>query len=306
MRGGQLLHHFWGLSWEIKPTWNLLSLMDLDNNARCSLLHYFSTVFFLQHRIVGQSWMLAKDHTVWHHARSTSSYGQGRSSGSSVLQISKMLWKSRLECQRQFSHLDRSKKCCAVEEHLVHEHLHANAAVTSSCSMNDIYCCNSFTAALPVFSLPIMTVRTSVIKEIQWFFFFLSQFRMNALECLVQTQSGVRGFPVSWCVWALTHWSQKVLISLTNWVKVARDSLPSTSPVIEIRAHLWIWEGTYGIWEEGNGRKEERVRNQRPVPTALSPLSSPAVGTPTGQLMWWVNLAICLLSHWHTQKHIHT
>lgn len=67
--------------------------------------------------------------------------------------------------------------------------------------MNDIYCCNSFTAALPVFSLPIMIVKTSAIKKTfsDFFFFSPNLFSMNNKEngsrvsCIFLKQSGVRG-----------------------------------------------------------------------------------------------------------------
>lgn len=93
-----------------------------------------------------------------------------------------------------------------------------------------------------------------------FFFFSPNLFSMNNKEngsrvsCIFLKQSGVR---------ALTQRPQNLLISLTNWVKVARDSLLSTSSATEIRACLF--ERTHTGWEAGNERKEERPRNQRPA-----------------------------------------
>lgn len=113
-------------------------------------------------------------------------------------------------------------------------------------------------------------------------------------------------FPDFWCVWALTHRPKTLLISLTNWVKVAWIPHPSTSSSIEIRACLWtrgdrVSEGTKAWRKWGRGPKE-RGRNQSPRCSA--PFTFLLL-LPPDQLMWWVNLAVCLPACWRTQKYTH-
>lgn len=130
----------------------------------------------------------------------------------------------------------------------------------------------------------------------------------GVLLCYILSSTGLliySTFPwqsgVCWCVWALTRRPQTLLISLTNWVRVARGPPPihflfhsDKSLYMDLRGERGQ-QGGYerGTYRMGGGgervRRPEGVRGRREegekselFSSALSPSALPLSGTPTG------------------------